>query len=281
MNKKQLLSLYGLKWNPFCAELPEDALISSAKIDGFCWRVENLVREGGFALVTGDTGMGKSVTLRILYERLSALRDVTIAELSRPQSNIPDFYRELGVCFGVDLNVSNRWGGYSILRERWKAHIESTFMRPLLIIDEAQEMNRTVLSELRLLSSIRFDSQLILTVVLCGDSRLPEKFRCKELAPLGTRIRTRLSLDRWSKEELGRLLEESLQRAGAPTLMTRELVHALSEHAMGSPRIMMNMAQELLMTAAREERPKLDEKLYFEVFAPETTARPKQKRRSA
>lgn len=67
-------------------------------------------------------------------------------------------------------------------------------MRPILLVDEAQEMNHIVLSELRLLSSTRFDSRSILGVVLVGDERLPDKLRREELVPLGSRLRTRLVL---------------------------------------------------------------------------------------
>ena len=78
MNPKKLLNLYGLKWNPFMPDLPEEALLVSKKIESFAWRVETLVHEGGFALITGDPGTGKSVALRILAERLKAIRDVVV-----------------------------------------------------------------------------------------------------------------------------------------------------------------------------------------------------------
>ena len=71
MNTKKLLSLWGLKWNPFSPELPSDGLLVTAKIDHFAWRVEQLVQEGGFALITGESGTGKSVALRIVAERLA------------------------------------------------------------------------------------------------------------------------------------------------------------------------------------------------------------------
>ena len=145
MKAKQLLSLYGLKWNPFLAELPSEALIQTKEMEHFFWRVENLVLNGGFALITGESGMGKSVTVRLLYERLRALRDIEVAEYSRPQSGLADFYRELGMLFGVELRVSNRWGGYQALRQKWQHHIDSTLLRPVLIIDEAQEVPHVVL----------------------------------------------------------------------------------------------------------------------------------------
>ena len=51
MNAKRLLSLWGLKWNPFSPELPSEGLLVTAAVENFVWRVEQLVQEGGFALV--------------------------------------------------------------------------------------------------------------------------------------------------------------------------------------------------------------------------------------
>ena len=66
-----LLTQLGLKWNPFSTELPSEALYLSPKINDFFWRIENVhVREGGFALIQGDPGTGKSVVLRALADRL-------------------------------------------------------------------------------------------------------------------------------------------------------------------------------------------------------------------
>jgi type II secretory pathway predicted ATPase ExeA len=266
MNKK-LLSLYGLKWNPFAPEVPVEAFHVGARLDSFCWRVEQLVGEGGFALVTGQSGLGKSVTLRVLAERLSGLRDVQIGVLSRPQAGLHDFYRELGELFGVQLQPHNRWGGAKALRERWQGHIDASLYRPLLIIDEGQEMQLAVLNELRLLCSARLDSHLLLTVVLAGDQRLLERFRSEDLLPLGSRMRVRLALERATPEELRELLQHAIAKAGAPKLMTTELVATLCDHAQGNLRALMNMAGELLATAAQREAPQIDEQLFFDTFA--------------
>lgn len=266
MNKK-LLSLYGLKWNPFAPEVPVEAFHVGARLDSFCWRVEQLVGEGGFALVTGLSGLGKSVTLRILAERLSGLRDVQIGVLSRPQAGLHDFYRELGELFGVQLQPHNRWGGAKALRERWQGHIDAALYRPLLIIDEGQEMQLAVLNELRLLCSARLDSHLLLTVVLAGDQRLLERFRSEDLLPLGSRMRVRLALERTTPEELRELLQHAMAKAGAPKLMTTELVATLCDHAQGNLRALMNMAGELLAAAAQREAAQIDEQLFFDTFA--------------
>jgi general secretion pathway protein A len=266
MNSKKMLSLWGLKWNPFSPELPGEALMTTGQIESFVWRVEQLVQEGGFALICGESGTGKSVALRIVAQRLSKLRDVMVGVLERPQSRLPDFYRELGEIFSVKLTPSNRWGGFRVLRERWKAHLASARIKPVLLIDEAQEMAPEVLSELRILSSADFDATCLLTVVLSGDGRFLELLRHETLIPLGTRIRTRLRTEAASREQLLELLRHALSRAGNATLMTPELMDTLADHSAGNYRLLMTMSGELLAHGMVHEIERLDEKVYLEVF---------------
>lgn len=276
MNKK-LLSLFGLKWNPFAPDVPTDALLVAPRIESFCWRVENLAGEGGFALVTGMPGLGKSVALRVLVERLSGLREIKIGVMAKPHSGVSDFYRELGDLFGVPLSPHNRWAGAKLLRERWQAHIDGSLVRPVLVVDEAQDMSTAVLNELRHLSSARLDSHMLLTTILAGDARLVEKFRGEDLLPLASRMRVRLNLDRATPDELEQCLRHGMAKAGAAKLMTGELVATLCEHAAGNYRTLMTMASELLATGAEREVKQLDEKLFFETYTPATAAEPTKK----
>lgn len=273
-----LLHFFGLKWNPFSADVPLEALWRFPRLEHFCWRIENQVREGGFALITGDPGIGKSVALRILAAHLAQLRDVQVGVLTRPQSAIADFYRELGQLFGVALAPHNRWAGFKALRQRWLTHVEATRYRPVLLVDEAQEIPTPVLAELRILASTDFDSRSILTVVLAGDARLTQQFRREELVPIASRIRVRLSLDYLAPKELLEWLQHVLEQAGNPQLMTPELMATLTEHAAGNLRVLATMGNELLALAASREIAQLDQKLYLEAFTP--TSRPKPRRQA-
>ncbi len=264
-----LLAVYGLKYDPFSPEIPSEALFITPRLESFCWRIENTqVREGGFALIQGNPGTGKSVALRLLADRLAKRTDLIVGVLSHPQSNLADFYRELGDIFGVSLRPHNRWISFKTLRERWFAHLETTRLRPVLLVDEAQEMTTATLSELRLLTSARFDSQSLLCVIFAGDARLTSKLQHDELMPLYSRIRTRLTCEAASSEELLACLNHLLASAGNATLMTEPLCRTLCDHAAGNYRVLTVMAAELLSAAAQQELPQLDEKLYLEVFTP-------------
>jgi len=266
MNKR-LLNLYSLKFNPFSSQLPATALWVSPPIQSFCWRIEHQAGEGGFALAVGDPGVGKSAALRILFEHLQGLRDLCVGILTRPQAKTADFYRELGHLFGVSLSPNNRWHSSKSLREKWLAHIEATVYRPVLIIDEAQEMNPLVLAELRMLASADLDSRSILTIILAGDQRLAARFEEPDLLPIASRIRSRLRLEALPPKQLQECLTHLLKSAGNPKLFSPSLIQTLCEHAAGNLRLLMNLANDLLVAACQLEREIIDEKLYFEVFA--------------
>jgi type II secretory pathway predicted ATPase ExeA len=266
MNKR-LLNLYSLKFNPFASQVPAAALWATPQIQSFCWRIEHQIGEGGFALTVGDPGVGKSAALRLLSEHLNGVRDLCLGALTRPQAKLADFYRELGHLFGVALSPSNRWHSAKSLREKWLAHIEAAAYRPVLIIDEAQEMNPLVVSELRFLASADLDSRSILTIVMAGDQRLAARLEEPDWLPVASRIRSRLRLEALPPKSLQECLAHLLKAAGNPKLLGPSLIQTLCEHAAGNLRLLVNMANDLLAAACQQEREVIDEKLYFEVFA--------------
>ena len=216
-----------------------------------------------------------------LPKRLAARRDVVVGVLERPQSRSGDFYRELGDILSVKLRPSNRWGGFKSLRERWRAHVDSSRIKPVLLVDEAQEMDPDVLTELRLLSSAEFDATSLLTVVLSGDGRLLELLRQEDLIPLGTRIRIRLKTEAASREELFELLSHALSKAGNASVMTRQLMDVLVDHSAGNYRLLMTMSAELLAQGMAREVKQLDEKLYMELFEPNRSSATARKKATA
>ncbi len=248
-------------------------------LDAFIRRVEVAIADGGYILVTGDPGTGKSVALRLLRKRLAALNDVVVGIIEHPQSRTMDFYRELGELFSINLQAHNRWGGFKALRTRWTEHLASTHTRPVLVIDEAQEAHNTVLTELRVLASKELDSRQLLCVVLAGDARLVDRLRSPELQPLGSRIlpppHPGVRLPRGAP----RPSRPPPRSRRNPSLLTTELKSTLADHAAGNYRILANLGDELLAAAVERELPRLDEKLFLEIFSqPAKVAKPAKRR---
>lgn len=267
---------FGLKWNPFAKDVPDDGLVALPQIDYFVRRMDRLVDEGGFAMLTGDPGLGKSAAMRLLHCTLKKRRDVTVAKIDRPQSSVSDFYRELGHAFGVSVGASNRWGGFRTLRERWRSTIENKLVRPVLLVDEAQEIHGAVMSEIRILSSDEFDSNTLLTVAFAGDSRLAANLATPELQPLESRMRVKLTLQPLPTATIVEALTDLCTKAGNPNLLTPGLMQALGDHGHGNFRAVMNIAGDMLLEAYERKLDRLDEQLYMESMESRIPSTPRQ-----
>ena len=105
-------------------------------------------------------------------------------------------------------------------------------------------------------------------VGICGGWKLASFLRASpDLVPLASRIRSRLRTQALPPAQLLECINHLLKAAGNPKLMSPTLAQTLCEHAAGNLRLLMNMANDLLNAALRQEREQLDEKLFFEVFA--------------
>lgn len=275
---KKLLAVYGLKFNPFGPETPNEALVELEEISTFIWRIENLLTEGGIALIVGDPGAGKSAIVRMVEARLAAIPEVNLAKIERPQSRLTDFYFEIGRAFDIGINPRNRLHSFQRMRDEWRSHITATLHRPVVLIDEAQFLKDEVLDELRMLLSDAFDKRRILVLVLAGDSRLLERLKTPAFAPLHSRIHVKLTVKPRDEEDMRRILDHAVTAAGNPNLMTPGAKEMVVAHSAGNARAMLNLSNDLLYNAAQRDKAQIDEKLFMDVNQPQPRPKTKQGR---
>jgi general secretion pathway protein A len=278
------LARFGLSFHPFAAAVPPTMCQVTPEMTHVIGRCDHLILHGGFAVIVGEAGTGKSTLLRCLHARLADHTDLVTGILTRPQASVADFYRELGSLFSVSLAPHNRWAGARVLRERWLSHWGASRQRPILIVDEAQEMHLTVLNELRLLCAAELDAVSLLSVILAGDARLSEHLQERELLPLSSRIRIQYRTQAASIMELEQLLDHLLRRAGNAELMTDGLKHSLAEHACGNRRSLMHLADQLLDAALADPGcERIDEAFFTRIMRPATatTATPARTRKAS
>ena len=146
-----------------------------------------------------------------------------------------------------------------MLRGRWQDHLEAA--RPVLLIDEAQELQPAVLGELRLLAATEFDP----SSASCWPAMRALPTSCNATTCCPWNLAQRLVMSYAERKELAACLDHLLEQAGNPNLMTQSLKEAL--HAAGNYRSLTRMADSLLAAAA--ERTELGEKLFFEIFTPD------------
>lgn len=270
-----MLTTLGLSYHPFDPDAPIRGFTRTPAIDLFCRRVNYLSQRGGFALLTGLSGTGKSVALRLLTQDLTANADTrTVRVLERPQASLADFYREIGHLYGVTLTPHNRWAGATRLRAAWRTFAEEACLQAVLIIDEAQELSDLVLAELRLLAGERLDAGWLITVVLVGDDRLIERLQSPALAPLASRLRVRMRLEELDVDTLIAVLNHLTHTAGNPALFTEDVTTTLAEQAGGNLRCLMHLADQALTAAGEMGANSVDQNVLLQAAVATPTAAP-------
>jgi len=261
----EIKSLYGLKWNPFSKNIPAKAIQVNPQMETFMFQMNALLAEGGFAVLSGDPGLGKSTLLRCYYTRLIQDTKIIPRQMTRPQSSLVDFYREMGRLFEFDIPISSRYNSHIKLRENWMKHISESQSIPVLMIDEAQLLRPFLFEELKSLSTHDFDTKNLLTVILAGDRRLNDLLMNNDLLHIQSRIRYRLSLTSYSSEFLQTMLAEAMELAGASHIMTPGLIKTLSEKAIGNPRSLFVLADQCLTEGIRHKINPIDEKVFLQI----------------
>jgi N-acetylmuramoyl-L-alanine amidase len=248
------LEFYHLREEPF-GVTPDPAYLYASRThcEALDSLTEGILDGRGFLALIAEPGMGKTT---LLYQVLEGLRDTARAAfLFQTQCNSREFFQYLLSELGVDSTGMELVAMHNKLNEMLFDEMLAG-KRFVLIVDEAQNLDDTVLETIRLLSNFETSNTKLLQIVLAGQPQLEEKLRQKQLAQLLQRITVMKHLEALSAEETAGYIRHRLKVAGhsGETLFEPEALAFIAERSQGIPRNINKICYRALLEGYAEGR---------------------------
>jgi general secretion pathway protein A len=214
----------------------------------------------GFVIVTGEIGSGKTTLIESFLEELP--EDIVLAHINQTQLSPVEFLQALLVEFGFEPFRQRKIELLSMLRD-FLVEQYANNRKVLLIIDEAQNLSRKVLEEVRLLSGIEAQKEKLLRIILAGQPELSDKLDSPKLEQLAQRVRLRFHLNTLSKRETHEYIRHRLEIAGAEgrRIFDEDAMDMVFRYAGGVPRLTNILCDTAMLCAFAEERDTVDVEL--------------------
>ncbi len=214
----------------------------------------------GFVVITGDIGSGKTTLIESFLSELGD--DVVIAHVNQTQLSPVEFLQALLVEFGFKPFNMRKIELLSLLRD----HLVEQYAagrKILLVIDEAQNLSRKVLEEVRMLSGIEAQKEKLLRIILAGQPELAAKLDSPRLEQLTQRVRLRFHLGALTKRETREYIEHRLEVAGAGgrKIFADDAFDTIFRYTGGVPRLTNILCDTAMLCAYAEESDTVDERL--------------------
>ena len=254
------LDYFHLREHPFQITPDSDFLyMSAAHSRAKAYMDYSIRNRDGFVVITGEVGAGKTTLIRKL---LSEFDDtVVVAKIFQTQLDETQFLQAVLVEFG--LNPFN--AGKVELMDMLSSFLVESFLKRkqlVLIVDEAQNLNRRVLEEIRMISGLETEKQKILHVILVGQPELNETLDAPGLEQLTQRVRLRFHIAALTEAEAADYVYHRLRIAGAANpeaLFTQDAIPVIYEYTGGIPRLINTLCDTALTCAFADDSAGVDE----------------------
>lgn len=245
---------FGLKEAPFSiAPNPQYLYMSDRHREALAHLVYGIKSDGGFILLTGEVGTGKTTICRCLLEQIP--NDVHIAFILNPKLNPAELLAT--ACDDLGISYPER-ASIKVMVDRLNefllaAHQEGK--RTVLIIDEAQNLSIDVLEQLRLLTNLETNERKLLQIILLGQPELLTLLAQKELRQLSQRITARFHLDALNRDESHEYIKHRLIMAGAKrTFFSVAAANRIFKISGGIPRVINLICDRALLGTYAENK---------------------------
>jgi general secretion pathway protein A len=274
------LSYFGLAEAPFSiAPSPRYLYMSQRHQDALAHLLYGVNGEGGFVLLTGEVGTGKTTISRCLLEQIPESCDV--AYIFNPKLTVEELLSTICVEFGIACPPGN--SSIKVFVDCINAHLLDAHAKgrhSVLIIDEAQNLSAEVLEQMRLLTNLETNERKLLQIILIGQPELASMLERQELRQLAQRIVARYHLGNLSRTEVAAYVQHRLGVAGTQRqLFPLAVMGRLHRLSGGIPRIINVLCDRALLGTYAQGKERVD-RATLEQAAREVFQRPSTPRRS-
>ena len=252
-------SFFGLAEAPFSiAPDPRYLYMSRRHQEALAHLLYGVNGEGGFVLLTGEVGTGKTTVCRCLLDQIPPTCDV--AYIFNPRLTVPELLSTLCTEFGIACPPGNT--SVKVFVDCINAYLLDAHAKgrnTVLIIDEAQNLSADVLEQMRLLTNLETSERKLLQIILLGQPELGQMLARPELRQLAQRIVARYHLGPLSKGEVGAYIRHRLDVSGAKhALIPSSLIGLLHRLSGGIPRVLNVLCDRALLGAYAQGKDKVD-----------------------
>jgi general secretion pathway protein A len=252
---------FGLTEAPFSIAVnPRYLFMSARHRDALAHLLYGVGTGGGFILLTGEVGTGKTTINRCLLEQLP--HDTDIAIILNPALNAMELLAtacdELGISYDVDNHtlktLTDKLHGFLL-----ENHARGR--KTVLLIDEAQHLDFDVLEQIRLLTNLETNSEKLLQIILIGQPELAQMLAQPELRQLNQRITARYNLEPLDLDETGAYIHHRLQVAGMSpdrVIFPTSVVRGIYQRTRGIPRVINVLCDRILLGAYGRNKTRAD-----------------------
>lgn len=252
---------FGFRENPFSiAPDPRYLYLSEMHQDGLAHLHYGLSDEGCITLLTGEVGTGKTTLCRFFLEQLEPTAKVAL--IINPGLSASELLAAVCDEFQVALkNESNTTKQHLDTLNQFLLQTHSENSQALLVIDEAQNLDKEALEMVRLLTNLETDRQKLLKIILLGQSELSAVLTSPDLTQVSQRITARYHLKGLELNETARYVRHRLNVAGGgqAQFFSNKAVKRIHQITGGIPRLINSLCDRSLIGAYSEEKKKADE----------------------